>query len=79
MSHPVATITRANGQKYVLSIRELAALKVLIESEEAKKMRDGLFKAYMETAQCDEAEAKAVIGPFLLEAFIDQAKELAKQ
>lgn len=78
MNQPVAVITRANGQQYILSLRELAAFTVLVESEHMKRMRDGLFKAYMETAQCEEAEAKAIIGPLLLQALVDEARELAK-
>ena len=79
MSPLIATIRRPDGSEYKLSIRELTALKLLLETEEAKKLRDGLFKAYMETANCTEEEAKATVGPMLLEGFIDRAREMAKQ
>jgi hypothetical protein len=79
LSNLVATITRANGQKYELSIRELAALKFLLETDGAKKLRADLFRIFAETAGVDEKEAQAIIGPMLLEAYIDQARELAKE
>lgn len=79
MTEPLATISRADGTKYVLSIRELAALKILLESKAAQELREGLFKAYMETANCDRKEAEETVGPMLLEGFIDRAREMAKQ
>lgn len=75
----MATIRRPNGIEYHLSVRELAALKILLETDEAKKLREGLVKSYMETADVDEKEALSIVGPLLLEGFIDQAREIAKQ
>lgn len=75
----MATIRRPNGTEYILSIRELAALKVLLKTDEAKKLREGLVNSYMETADVDEKEALAIVGPLLLEGFINQAREIAKQ
>jgi len=70
---------KVNGKPIAnLSVREAAALKVLLETPEIQKMRDGLFKSYMETAGCGLEEAKEICGPLLLDGLIGQARKLAK-
>lgn len=60
-----------------LSIPEAVALRMLLEDAEFQKLRDGLFKSYMETAGCGLEEAKAICGPLLLDGLIKKARELA--
>jgi hypothetical protein len=61
-----------------LSIPEAVALRMLLEDANFQKLRDGLFKSYMEVANCTLDEAKAICGPLLLDGMIRQARELAK-
>ena len=79
MTEPTFTLTDSDGNKRILSVREAAALKILLESEEMKKVRDRLVKNLVETTAVDEKEALAIVGPMLLEGLIVKAQEMAKQ
>jgi hypothetical protein len=75
----VAEITRSDGTKIRLSLREAAALKLILESPKAVELREGLFKSYMDVAGVDRKEAEQVVGPMLLDGFVKRAREMAKQ
>jgi hypothetical protein len=65
--------------KLSLSLEDAAILKVMLEDEQTKQNYAKLVSIYMEQNQCDENEAKSILGPFWIQSLLDMGRKQLHQ